>query len=79
MQTANFTDSNRFEDPIGISVHQFGFWAGFGVMKSIQTKLKGFAELRCERTEDIGDFNSRKSQIQSNVTNFQIVLGIRGR
>ena len=76
---ANSTDSKRFEDPIGISFHQFGYWAGVGVMKSIKTKLKGFAELRCEGTEDIGDFDARVKAIQSRVTNFQIVLGIRGK
>ena len=58
---ANSTDSKRFEDPIGISFHQFGYWAGVGVMKSIKTKLKGFAELRCEGTEDIGDFDAKAS------------------
>jgi hypothetical protein len=75
----NSTDTKRFEDPIGIGVHQFGYWAGFGIITSVRAKLKGFAELRCEGTEDIGDFDARVNAIQSRVTNFQIVLGIRGK
>lgn len=77
--SASSTESNRYEDPMGIRFHQFGFWAGFGVMKPIHTKLKGFVELRYERAGDFGDHAADANHIKSKVTSFQFVLGIRGR
>jgi hypothetical protein len=54
-----------------INNKQFGLWGGFGVLKTINSKLNAFLELRYEQTNGIRDFG------ESKISNFQLLIGIR--
>ena len=57
---------------------QFGLWGGCGLLKSINSKLSAFIELRYEKTDGISknSFDTH-SDLQSKISNFQIIIGIR--
>ncbi len=55
---------------------QFGLWGGCGVIKSISNKVNAFVELRYEQTNGVS-YNATSSFLKSQVTNFQILIGIR--
>jgi len=61
-------------DAPAITENQLGlFWGGFGILKSIHSKINAFAELRYEQTKGI----SQRTIEQYRISNFQILIGIR--
>ena len=65
-------------EAVAITENQRGVWAGAGVLRSISEKLFVFGELRYERTTGIAEtVIDNVAKLKSNISNFQIVLGIR--
>ncbi len=56
---------------------QFGLWAGFGLSKSISRKLEVYAEFRFEVTNGISKEMPAPFEINSKITNLQLITGIR--
>lgn len=56
---------------------QFGLWGGFGVVKFINKKLNVFLELRYERTDGVAPIPVDPNGLNSKISNFQILIGIR--
>lgn len=69
--------TNRFEAP-SIEKNQLGVWAGFGLLRPINDRLSATVELRYERTNGISQ-GALETPLQSNITNFQVSIGIRTR
>lgn len=63
---------------LNIQKTQLGFWCGLGTMVGMTSELSGFIELRYERTNGIGGPPGGRigSQVVSQVSNFQIFLGL---
>ena len=58
--------------------NQIGFWGGVGVTKSITKKFKMVAELRYERTDGVaGGLLEVDKDLTSNISNYQLIFGIR--
>lgn len=61
---------------VPIKSNQVGFWGGVGMLLRINEKLDASIEGRCELTNGVVDL-LYKSDFTSNVTNVQLLVGIR--
>ncbi|MCZ8216106.1 MAG: outer membrane beta-barrel protein, partial [Cyclobacteriaceae bacterium] len=59
--------------------NQFGLWGGFGIVKSIHNKFNAFFELRYEQTDGILPFSFGLQEYSSQISNFQILIGVRSK
>jgi hypothetical protein len=64
-------------EALSIKSSQFGVWAGIGISRNIHHKLSAYTELRYEQTRGIA--SSIYPDLRSNISNFQVNLGIRTR
>jgi Outer membrane protein beta-barrel domain len=65
-------------EALPIKENQLGLWGGCGVLKSISNKLNVFVELRYEQTDGVAlNQINTQADLQSKITNFQILIGIR--
>jgi hypothetical protein len=68
------------QEPLLIKENQFGFWGGAGIERPMGKKLNAFIELRYEITNGITPFMiDVNNTLESRITNFQILLGIKTR
>jgi hypothetical protein len=64
-------------DAVDFKSNALGLWGSAGVVKSISKKLDASLEFRYERTNGISQPTFKLYQINSNVTNIQLFLGVR--
>jgi hypothetical protein len=64
-------------EALTIKKNQFGIWGGVGISKSVSRKLAAFTELRYEQTDGISQNSIPQAVAPSEVSNFQIIIGIR--
>lgn len=64
-------------EAVTIRDHQLGIWGGVGISKSIENKLNGSIELRCEQTNGIVPFDVDSYALRGTVTNFRVIFGIK--
>jgi hypothetical protein len=76
---SNSVVNTNESEALTIGNKQFGLWAGCGVIKSINKKLNAFLELRYEQTDGIAPFSVDSQGLNSKISNFQILIGIRTR
>ena len=73
----NETKSYQFDD-FPFKRRQFGIWAGLGAERTISDKLKGYAEIRFERTNGIiDDPGSFGDDVTSHINNINFKLGLK--
>lgn len=73
-QVVNTYESDAFD----IKGNQLGLWGGFGMLKSINSKLNAFVELRYEQTDGITQYSlDHQAGLTSQITNFQVLIGVR--
>ena len=75
VESNSVVDTNENE-ALAIKNKQFGLWGGCGVIKSVNNKLNVFLELRYEQTDGIAPFSVTQG-LNSKISNFQILIGIR--
>ena len=79
LEVNNLVETERYE-AVPVKRNQLGFWGSGGILVPVHKKLHAFLELRYERT----GWASQSSlvpyaEIQSDVTNLQILFGLKTR
>lgn len=74
---SNSVVNTNESEALVIKNKQFGLWGGCGVLKSVSNKLYVFFELRYEQTDGIVPFTVDSQELNSKISNFQILIGIR--
>jgi hypothetical protein len=74
---SNSVVNTNENEALTIKNKQFGLWGGCGVLKSVNNKLNAFLELRYEQTDGIEPFAVDSKGLNSKISNFQILIGIR--
>jgi hypothetical protein len=66
------------QEALKMKVNEIGYWAGAGVMKSVNNKISCFIEVRFEHTDGIVDrIAGNLTGLKSQISNFQVTCGIR--
>jgi hypothetical protein len=74
---SNSVVNTNESEALEIKSRQLGLWGGCGILKSINSKLNAFIELRYEQTDGITPFSVDSQGSNSKILNFQIQIGIR--
>jgi hypothetical protein len=74
---SNSVVNTHESEALALKNKQYGIWAGFGLVKSINNNLNGFFELRYERTNGVAPFEVDPAQLKSKISNFQMLIGVR--
>jgi len=78
VESFGVVNTNR-KQPLTMTDKQLGIWGGLGVLKPINNNLNAFLELRYEQTNGIVPFSIDPQALNSKISNFQILIGIRSK